>query len=135
MSNQSEKYTNTIQIWFNFRRFRKDLPIQEYVHSKRKEKNIFLTLMSETENAGKADFLNNFLLHQYGSEKIKLISRIRKKTRMIRHIIGQASGIICGLNYGLHESPRISQHYGIDGLRVAINWGPIMPRDACLSDN
>ena len=36
---------------------------------------------------------------------------------------------------GPPETPRTSQHYHIEGLKGALNWAPIMPLDACLSDS
>ena len=40
-----------------------------------------------------------------------------------------------GFNRGLPETHRASQHYRIGIFEGALNWSPIMPRAACLSDN
>ena len=36
---------------------------------------------------------------------------------------------------GSPETPRTSQHYHFEGLKGALNWSPIMPRDPSLSDS
>ena len=54
------------------------------------------------------------------------------KTTSIRSIRLSAS---LGPNRRPPETPRISQHYHIEGFKGALNWAPMMPIDACLSDS
>ena len=54
------------------------------------------------------------------------------KTTSIRSIRLSAS---LGPNRRPPETPRISQHYHIEGFKGALSWSPIMLRDARLSNN
>ena len=74
----------------------------------------------------------------FGKNETKFHSIWSGKITAIRRIAVRETGIS---RYhrdpikGSPETPRTSQHFYIGGFKGALNWDPIMPRDASLSDS